>query len=121
MKKVNCDLWNECKEEHVKAPDKYSKLYVVGNLFEGKRLCLWCLLHLEDLSKKPLTDNDVAELQMKRQRFPNYAKVIDRIGRNKIEFELKNQWFEVDPDSTPTHWKQTIPDLTVKGRRIPNV
>ena len=76
---------------------------------------------MQELVKPSLTDEDTFTLADKKQRFSEIWKVIERIGIDTVRFELKQQMFEVEPSNEPTHWKQVIPDLVVKGRRIPNV
>ena len=84
----------------------YLKLFSIGDLFDGKPICGWCYLHLLDLTKPTLTDDDVAELEVRKQRFPDLWRVIEKTGINTIRFELKQQVTELEPSSVPTRPEQ---------------
>lgn len=116
-----CCLENICKYEHDLAKGKKhaelmtKKLVIQGRLFGAQNLCLWCLTHIEMLAKIPLIDREVNEIKELREKFPNYARVIDHVGLEKVRLELKMQTLEVEPSSTPTRLDQTenYPRLSV--------
>lgn len=98
-KEIECYLVNKCKAEHAKAtnPIYLEKLYQVGKLFDGKPTCVWCLLHLQDMTKAPLNENDL-RLEDLKVKFPGYAKVINEVGFDKVCGELSRTWTEISPD-----------------------
>lgn len=102
MSEINCCLSELCKEEHNHPnAEKYTKLYIVGKLFGGQAVCSWCLLHLQDFvgldsgNVRTIADNTIA----KRDNFPNYYKIIEIEGEDKLRNELRKKWFEVNPDN----------------------
>ncbi len=108
MSELNCCLSELCKEEH-NHPNagKYTKLYTVGKLFGGQAVCLWCLLHLQDFvglgsEVKTIADNTTD----KRDKFPNYYKIVQIEGEDKLRSELSKKWFEVHPDPAPPQKKK---------------
>ena len=117
---MECCLLKKCANEHKEAPPKYTyKLYRVGKLLGGQALCVWCLLHIQDLVKPIINDGDHYKLEQLKQKFPNYWNVIQEEGIDNVRFELGMQWLEAEPDSLPSRPEQLYPktEVTVEGIR----
>jgi len=117
---MKCYLLDKCEAEHKSALPKYAyKLYRVGRLLGGQALCVWCLLHIQDMVKPTINDGDHYQLEQLKQKFPDYWNVIQEEGIDKVRHELGMVWLEAEPDSTPTRPEQTYPktEVTVDGIR----
>jgi len=119
---MHCYLCSVALEEHKLAPPNYTKKFVrIGKLFGGAPLCTWCALHLDDLTKPCLTTWDETHLKQMKERFPNYWRVIEKEGLEKVRREVSMEWFDAEPDSTPKRPEQmeNYPKLevTVQGTR----
>ena len=119
---MHCYLCSVAIEEHKLAPPNYTKKFVrVGKLFGGAPLCFWCALHIDALVKPPINPWDELQQNQMKERFPNYWKVIQSEGLDKVRREVSMQWFDAEPDSNPTRPEQTenYPRLkvTVDGTR----
>ncbi len=117
---MKCYLFYKCEAEHKSAPLKYTyKLHRVGKLLGGSCLCVWCLLHLQDMVKPIINDGDQYQLDQLKKKFPNYWKVIQEEGIDKIRHELGMVWLEAEPASLPSRPEQTYPktEITVDGIR----
>lgn len=117
---MKCYLLDRCEAEHKSAPPKYTyKLYRVGKLFGGSCLCVWCLLHIQDMVKPIINDSDHYQLDKLKQNSPNYWNVIQEEGIDKVRHELGMVWLEAEPDSIPSRPEQTYPktEVTVDGIR----
>ena len=115
-----CYLLDKCEAEHESSPPKYTyKLYRVGKLLGGQAICVWCLLHIQDMVKPIINDSDQYQLDKLKQNFPNYWKVIQEEGMDKVRHELGMVWLEAEPDSIPSRPEQTYPktEVTVDGIR----
>lgn len=113
---MNCYLLQKCKAEHnLATSSKYTeKLYRVGRLFGGRATCLWCLFHLENLVKPVANDSDYYGLEQLKKKFPNYWRIIQEEGVDKVRRELTMQWIEAEPSSLPTRPEQLYSKLTVE-------
>lgn len=102
MNNIKCCLSTKCKAEHGKATNRLytDKLYQVGKLFDSKPICVWCLLHLQELTKVPLNEND-CHLEDLKEKFPGYWKIIQSEGIDKVRSELGRTWLELEPDVPP--------------------
>jgi hypothetical protein len=110
-----CCLEKRCKKEHLIAPEKLTrKLVRIGTLFGGQGVCMWCSTHLEMMTRPQAMDSEIESL---RKKYPGWAKVIDEVGIDKMRFELRCQWLEVEPDPI-LRPVPTSPDVSVFGIRI---
>ena len=117
---MECCLIKKCANEHKEALPKYTqKLYRVGKLLGGQALCVWCLLHFEDLVKPIINDSDHYKLEELKQKFPNYWHIIQEEGIENVRHELGMVWLEAEPDSLPSRPEQLYPktEVTVEGTR----
>ena len=99
---MKCYLESEYRVNHQNIEEKYrNKFVVVGKLFKGNYICSWCYLKLVDGTSLELTNNDTIAKNQWRQRFPQYAILIDTLGEDKVKFELSKQILEIptDPES----------------------
>jgi hypothetical protein len=105
---IQCCLAEKCSAEHSKCSNNIytEKLYQVGVLFSGQPVCCWCLLHLQEMTKVPLNDNDL-HLEDLKIKFPGYWKVINTEGFDKVGKEINRTWLEIEPDA-PEKAKPTI-------------
>ncbi len=115
--KITCCLSKSCKAEHSKttSPKYTEKLFQIGTLFDGKPVCAWCALHLQNMTQIPLNENDthVNDLKVK---FPGYWKVVQEQGEDKVRQELCRTWLEISPD-VPEKVKPTIIENISQSRR----
>jgi len=103
-KATGCYLYGTV--DHASVPDKYLPLVVAGRLFDARPLCGWCYLHLRDMCKPILTDADFFELQRRRERYPQYARIADQLTDvAKVEL-LHRQVIELAPSDLPRRFEQ---------------
>lgn len=110
MSEEKCCLEKRCKKEHLLcSTGAKDKLVRVGTLFGGQGVCMWCVTHLEMMTKPQIMEEEIETL---RTRFPGYARIINETGLEKMQFELRCQWLEVEP--TPVlQPAPTPPDVRV--------
>lgn len=114
---MRCYLLDKCEAEHESAPPQYGKLYRVGKLFGGQALCIWCLLHIQDLVKPIINDGDNYKLEQLKQQFPGYWNTIQEVGIDEVRHELVMVWLEAEPDSLPSRPVYPKQNVTVEGIR----
>jgi hypothetical protein len=92
---TECWLEKHYQIKHDKIPELYLKqYYTVGKLFHGRKICAWCFLKLQDFAKPVLTDADAYNMEVWKNRNPEYVKIIDDIGMDTLRFELTKQILE---------------------------
>jgi hypothetical protein len=108
MSDIKCCLEKSCKVEHTKAtsPKYTAKLFQIGKLFDGKPVCAWCALHLQDMTRIPMNENDL-RLEDLKVKFPGYWRVVETEGIDKVRQELNRTWLEIEPD-TPAKAEPTV-------------
>jgi hypothetical protein len=102
-----CCLSEKAKNTHIHAPEAYiSATYRVGRLVGGRPICLWCLLHLQDLVRPAFTESDVYHQKELIKRFPELWDLVQEIGIDVVRRELTMQWIECEPSQLPTRPEQ---------------
>ena len=110
-----CCLSEKAKFEHAHANPAYTtELYRVGCLLEGRQICLWCLLHLQDLVRPAVNESDVYHLQELKRKFPNLWQLVEEVGIDVMRRELGMTWLAVCPSSLPIRPEQTPSYPTLK-------
>ena len=103
---MKCYLWDRCKAEHERANPKFTeKLYFVGKLFK-QPICGHCLIRFHQLTAPTPTDNSIIEMEVFRAIHPEYAAVLDELGKDKVHFELTCNVAVANPTSEPTRPEQ---------------
>jgi hypothetical protein len=118
--KEKCHMLIICPDDHnsVRDPRHGETLLRVGRLLDGQAICLWCTYWWERLTTPPVNDSDAYRLEELKTRFPGFWKQIQKIGIDKVRFELKSRRIEVEPDQTPKTLEQALArglTVTVKG------
>jgi hypothetical protein len=104
---MECCLKNICKAEHEMIPKPaFNKLWRIGFFMEGHAICAWCLLHLQDMVKPALVNDEEFRLEGLKKKFPGYQKVIEKYGLEKARRELNFDPTEAEPDGYPTRPEQ---------------